>query len=122
MRTYQALQPTDQVPAPPDTVQTMLLAAGTAQAMDWASSLTQMVRFTGMSTANAQLCFMVNLVSTHAIVPTSGSSVTTGTSVGSTGNSVPVIGTRTFQLPSWSTGWSAAALTSGYVIAEAWHK
>jgi hypothetical protein len=26
------------------------------------------------------------------------------------------------QIPSWSTGWSAIARTSGYVMAEVWRK
>lgn len=133
MRTYGALSPIDRIEQPPDSVQTMLLAAATAQAIDWPNSTggaaaaassagAQLVRFSGMSTANAALNFMVNLVSTHASGPTSGTSVTTGTTAGSTGNSIPVWGNRYLQIPSWSTGWSAIAQTSGYVIAEIWKK
>ena len=129
MRTYGALNPIDQISAPPDTVQTLLIAAGTAQALDWANSTegstqfrAQLVRFTGWSTAGAAINFMVSMVSTHAVAPTSGSSVTTGTSVGSTGNSIPITGTRTLQIPSWSTGYSVNALSSGYIIAEVWRK
>lgn len=133
MRSYSVLSPTFPQPQPPDNVSTLLLAAGVGQALDWTNSTggagsaassvgAQIVRFTGMSTANAPILFMVNLVSTHANVPTSGTSATTGTSVASTGNSIPVWGSREFQIPSWSTGWSAAALTSGYVIAETWRK
>jgi hypothetical protein len=65
---------------------------------------------------------MVNLVSTHAAAPSSGSSNTTGTTAGSTGNNLPVMGTRTLQIPAWSTGFSVAALSSGYIMAEVWHK
>jgi len=80
------------------------------------------VRFSGVSTAGATINFTVNLVSTHAAAPSSGTSVTTGTTAGSTGNSVPVHGSRTFQIPSWSTGYSVALLSSGYVFAEVWRK
>lgn len=131
MRAYGALSPTDQIAQPPDTVHTMLLAAAVGQSRDWASSASSagaaasyahLVRFSGVSSAGVALNFHVNLISTHAAVPTSGTSITTGTTVGSTGNSIPVLGERTFQIPSWSTGWSAIARTSGYVIAEVWRK
>lgn len=129
MRAYGALSPIDQIPLPPDTVQTLLIAGSSGQAMDWANSTVgastvgaHLARFTGISTANAQLNFMVNLVSTHAAVPSSGTSITTGTTQGSTGNNIPVLGQAIFQIPPWSTGWSVAALTSGYVIAEVWRK
>lgn len=130
MRTYGALSPIDQIEMPPDSVQTLLIAAGTPQALDWppATGLTaaeygaQLVRFSGWSTAGAAINFMVNLVSTHAGAPSSGTSVTTGTSAGSTGNNLPVNGSRTLQIPSWSTGWSAALLSSGYIMAEVWRK
>ncbi|MGH6629016.1 MAG: hypothetical protein ACREB3_04720, partial [Burkholderiales bacterium] len=73
MRAYQALHPTDLIPMPPDTVQTLLLAGGTGQSFDWAGSTisasaasAHIVRFTGMSSAGATLNFHVNLISTHA--------------------------------------------------------
>jgi len=129
MRTYGALSPIDQIEQPPDTVQTLLIAAGAPQALDWANSTVgaasakaQLVRFSGVSTAGATINFTVNLVSTHAAAPSSGTSVTTGTTAGSTGNNVPVHGSRTFQIPSWSTGYSVALLSSGYVFAEVWRK
>lgn len=123
MRPYGALHPIDHISVPPDTVNTLLMTGGSsAQAMDWPSTLSQMARFTGLSTAGAQFNFMVNLISTHANVPSSGSSVTTGTSAGSTGNSIPVLGTREFQIPSFSTGFSVAALTSGHILLEVWRK
>lgn len=131
MRAYSALSPGqmhDAIAFPPDTVQTILLAAATAQAMDWASAASAraagaaIVRFTGHTTAGVPFGFMVNLISTHAVAPTSGSSVTTGTTAGSTGNSIPVIGSRTFQIPAWSTGFSVAAASSGYVFAEVWSR
>jgi len=129
MRAYGALSPIDQIPLPPDTVQTLLIAGSSGQAMDWAASTVgaasaraHLVRFTGFSTAGAQLNFMANLVSTHAGAPSSGTSVTTGTTAGSTGNNIPVLGQGTFQVPPWSTGFSVAALSSGYVMAEVWKK
>lgn len=130
MRTYGALNPIDQISGPPDTVQTLLIAASSGQAMDWAGSTVgaasagaHLVRFSGISTAGAAINFMVNLVSTHCVAPSSGSSITTGTTEGSTGNNIPVIlGARTFQIPAWSTGFSVAGLTSGYIFAEVWRK
>lgn len=138
MRTYGALNPIDQVPFPPDTVQTLLIANSSGQALGWFVSSgvapnagdagVQLVRFTMMSTALVAGApaltqnFFVNLVSTHASVPTSGSSVTTGTTANSTGNSIPVLGSRLFQVPSYSTGWSVASPSSGLVMAEVWRK
>ena len=129
MRAYSALNPIDQIPLPPDTVQTLLLAGGTGQAFDWANSTVgssdaraQIVRFTGVSTAGATLNFHVNLISTHAALPSSGTSITTGTTVGSTGNTMLVLGEGVYQIPPWSTGFSAIARTSGYVIADVWRK
>jgi hypothetical protein len=131
MRAYSALSPIDLIPQPPDTVHTILLTGGTGLSRDWESSASSagaaavgahLVRFTGISTAGAALNFHVCMVSTHAVLPSSGSSITTGTTVGSTGNSLPVLGERTLQIPSWSTGWSAIARTSGYVMAEVWRK
>lgn len=131
MRAYGALNPTDQIPQPPDTVHTILLAAAVGQSRDWGTSASSagaaatyahLVRFSGLSSAGTALNFHVNVVSTHAVVPSSGTSVTTGTTAGSTGNSLPVLGERTFQIPAWSTGWSVIARTSGYVMAEVWRK
>lgn len=131
MRAYAALNPIDLIPQPPDTVHTMLLAATVAQSRDWESSASSaaaaavaahIVRFSGVSTAGVALNFHVNMVSAGAVLPASGTSITTGTTVNSTGNSIPVLGERTLQIPAWSTGWSAIARTSGYVMAEVWRK
>lgn len=127
MRGTGVMHPTDGPYVPPDTVQTLLLAAGVAQSLDWVSSgstavanaaagAAHIVRLTGITTAGGNLPFMVNLMSAGAIVPTSGSSVA------STGTSHPIFGPTIFQVPGDSTGWSAAALTSGYVICEQWRK
>lgn len=133
MRQYGALRNTDQIPVPPDTVQTLLLAAGVNQSFDWPNSTggaaanaaangCQLVRFTFHTTGGVSMAGMVNLFSTAANAPSSGSSATTGTTPGSTGNSHPVLGQGQFQIPGYSTGWSAAAITSGYCIAEIWKK
>lgn len=123
MRAYGAL--TNEIEGYPDTIHRILLTGGSsAQAMDWGSSLGQVARFTGMTTAGAAFAIFANLVSTHAAVPTSGSSITTGTSAGSVGNNIPVpMGVpRTFQIPAWSTGFSVAGWSSGFAIVEVWKR
>lgn len=118
MRAYGARSPIDQIPLPPDTTYTMLIAASSGQAMDWSTGA-QLVRFTGQSTAGAAMRFMVNLNSTRAAAPSSG------TATGTTGGALPdvvVDGSRELQIPPGSTGWSVAALSSGYITAEVWKK
>src|SRR5712691_4732829 len=136
MRAYGALSPIAGIPFPADSVQTLFLTGGSSgQAMDWPNSTggaaanagvagANLVRFSAMSSAGAEFRAMVNLNSTFASVPASGTSVTTSTTQGSTGNAYPIFGLygKMFQIPGYSTGWSAAALTSGYVIAEIWRK
>lgn len=130
IRPFATLHPQDAGPMPPDIVQILLLASGTAQNLDWFSSAgtaaanagaagVGVVAFTGQTTANLALNFSINLYSTGVISPTSGTSVNT---TGSSGVSHPVNGSAFFQIPAASTGWSAIALTSGYVICEQWHK
>lgn len=104
------------IPVPPDTQTTLLLAAATAQAIDFADN-THLIRATGLSSAGAQYNFYINLSSTAAALPTSGTSATTG----STGVSVPVLGTREFAVAS-STGFSVISPTSGYVHVECWRR
>jgi len=101
------------VEVPPDTVHTMILAGGTAQAIDLTTG-TNIMRLTGLTTANAQLNFYANLNSTGASVPSSGATTA------STAINQPVLGSRTFQIPGGSTGYSLIAQTSGYVVAECW--
>lgn len=115
MRSASILHPTDGIPVPPDTVNTMLIASSSGQAMDWPTG-TQMARLSGMSTAGAAMNFFVNLYSTACAVPTTGSSVS------STGVVHPVMGSASFQIPGASTGFSVAALSSGYVMVECWKK
>lgn len=124
MRTYGA--PSIEIPGAPDTVQTILLGSGTAQAMDWAgstvgssASAAHLVRFTGQSSAGGEMNFYVSLNSTQAANPTSG------LSTGSTGGalpSAPVWVSRVFTVPPGSTGFSVIARSSGYVHAEIWRR
>ncbi len=123
MRTYGALNPIDQIETPADTVQTLLVAGSVGQAMDWVGATggateasAQLARFSGVSTVGAQLNFRVNLESTYCIAPSSG------TATGSTAAHLTVMGTRVFQIPGASTGFSVAALSSGYITVEIWKK
>lgn len=123
MRAYQALF--NDIPTPPDSVQTMLLTGGSSgQIMDWPSTLAQIARFTGYTTLGAGLTIFANLTAVGATVPTSGSSITTGTSANSTGNNIPVIAgsPREFLIPAGSTGFAVSALTSGYAVVETWKR
>lgn len=120
MRPISSLQPTQGIPMAPDTTQTLLIAGSSGQALDWPSAATygtpSIVRVTGLTTGNALMNFNLNLESTRAAVPSSGLS-TLGTSFSS-----PVVGQGTFQVPHGSTGWSAASLSSGYVVMEMWSR
>ena len=111
------LHPTNNVPMPADTVFTMLVAGSIGQAMDWPANA-DIVRFTGLSTLGADLNFQVDLRSTKAAAPSSG-----GATIGSTlfyGYTVMEQGM--FQVPGASTGFSVAALSSGYISAEIWRR
>lgn len=121
MKTYGALNPIDRISQPADTLFTLLIAGSSGQAADYPVGVSsaggpQLVRFTGVSTAGALLNFFVDLQSTKAVAPSSGQS-TQGSSM-----FIPVQGNREFQIPGGSTGYSVAALSSGYVIAEFWRK
>lgn len=96
---------------PPDNVINLTLAGGTAQAQDYPSD-SNIMRVTGLTTANLPLHFFVNMSSTGAAPPT------TGATTASTLVQLPVIGTRTFQLSGGATGFSVHAQTSGYFVAE----
>lgn len=103
-------------PVPPDTKTTILLAANTAQAIDYPTDA-HLVRLTGLTTAGAEFPFYANLQSTAAALPSSGTTATTST----TGVSVPVVINREFAIAS-STGWSCIAHAAGYVTAEFWKR
>ena len=117
MKTYATLHPTENAPQAPDTKQTLLLAAGAGQALDWPSTQAQIVRLTAMSTLGIPIGACVSLNSTGAAAPSSG------LSTGTTGGALPgvtVMGETTFQIPAGSTGWSAASPVAGYLTAEVW--
>lgn len=126
MRPIGLLQPTDQRPVAPDTVQTLLISAGTPQNLDWFTSTgaaanaglagVQLVRITACTTAGVSMAAQVNLFTTGV------SSLTSGTTIGSSGVTHTVPGQGSYQIASSSTGWSAAVLTSGYVTMEQWRK
>lgn len=115
MRPYGARSPTELIPVPPDTVNTLLIAGSSGQSMDWPAGA-QIVRLTGQSTTGASMNFWVNLFSTAATVPATGSSVS------SSGVNHTVMTSHTFQVPGGSTGFSVAALSSGYISVECWRK
>lgn len=127
MRQYGTLAANEIASVAPDTVQTLLIAGSSGQAMDWISSgstvvanaavsKVNIVRFSGMTTAGAQLNFIVDLQSTAASAPSSGSSFS------STSSRMVVMGTRVMEVTGGSTGWSVAALSSGYVFCEQWRR
>lgn len=127
MRQYGTLAANEIASVPPDSVQTLLIAGSSGQALDWMSSGStaftaasqgpvNIVRFSGMTTAGAILNFIVDLQSTAASAPSSGSSFS------STSSRSVVMGSRVFEIPGGSTGWSVAALSSGYILCEQWRR
>jgi hypothetical protein len=118
MRPVGVLHPTDGIPVPADTVNTLLIANSSGQALDWPTN-TQIVRLSGWTTAGASLNFMVNMFSTQCAVPASGSSSATAAS---SGVNIPVNAVGSFQVPGVSTGYSIASLSCGYIMAECWRK
>lgn len=124
MRNAGIMYPQDGIPLPPDTVATLLIAGSSGQAWDWGASGSSglsascnMVRITAQSTAGAPMLAQVNLSSTKAAAPSSGTSTE-----GTTGHAVTVFGQGTFSVPGGSTGFSVASLTSGYVTLEQWKR
>ena len=123
MRSIGVMHPTDDAVTPPDTVSAILLAAATPQAMDMPAGA-KMVIISGIATGNSTVAIAnniplyVNLFSTAAALPSSGTTSATNTSVGSTGVSFPVLGQRKIQVPGGSTGFSVAAPSSGWALFE----
>lgn len=109
--------PNNAVNQPPDTILTLLIAGSSGQTRDWGSTLAQIVRLSGVTTAGVTLNFWANLLSTAAAAPSTG---TTATSDASSGQNVAVQGNRTLAIPAGSTQFSVAALSSGYITAEVW--
>ena len=123
MRTYGALNPIDQVAMPSDSVQTLLIANSSGQAMDWVGSTVNaadasvgLALFSGVTTANALMQFQVNLETTRC------AAVSSGQTTGSTAAHQNVQGSRLFQIPGGSTGFSVASLSSGYITVECWKR
>ena len=123
MRTYGTLNPIDQVEFPSDSVHTLLIANSSGQAMNWVGSTVGasdvragIARFSGVTTANALMNFQVNLETTRCAVQSSGQTT------GSTASHLSVQGTRLFQIPGASTGFSVASLSSGYITVEVWQR
>lgn len=117
MRKIQVLHPTDGIPGVPDTVNTILLAAGTGQDMAWPSTAANIMRVTFMSTAGVSMGGYLNPASTAAAVPSSGSSSSTAAAV-----NIPVLGQASFQIPMDSTGFSVVAPSSCRCNLEFWAK
>lgn len=122
MRPIGSLHPTDQITAPPDSVITLSVENSSGQASSWFGSTTNagaagvhIARLTGVTSGGAQLNFHVNLFTTHAAVPSAGTSTQ-----GSTGFQHPVLGRESFLIPGGSTGFSVASLSSGHIMVEGW--
>jgi hypothetical protein len=103
------------IPFPPDTVLTLLIAASSGQAMGWPSGVkTNLVRITGFTTLGAQMGGYLHLASANAAVPSSGQSTSNAAH--------PFVPSQVFQVPGGSTGFSVASLTSGFVHLECWSR
>ena len=114
---FGSAHPLEGIEKAPDTVVNFALAAATAQAADWPTG-TQMVRLSGLSSANTPLHFYANTHSTAATLPVGGTTATTA----STLRQLAVIGSRYLQISTGiSTGFSIYAQTSGYFVAECWN-
>lgn len=129
MRAISSLHPTEGVPVPPDTTITLLLTGGSsAQASDWFSTGSTagaasaraagvgLIRVTPLTTAGGAFIVTVNMYSSGAVAMSSGVRVSS-TSVG-----VACAAPTWLQVPGGSTGFSVAAITSGYVQIDCWAK
>lgn len=121
MRTSGVLHPTDanDIPVPSDSQAKFALAAATPQAADWPAGA-RIARLTGVTTLGAAYAFYFNDGSTKAS-SAADSSFTSGTSQSSGLNSY-IVGSRDYQIPGTSTGFSLAAASSGIVSVEIWGK
>lgn len=123
MRPYGSINPLANVPTPPDTITSILLAAAVGQAIDYPSGA-KMVEISARSsdgTTKTPAPVYINFFSTLAAIPSSGTTSATNTSAGSTGVSVPVFETKTYQVPG-ATGLSVIAPTSCWVHLAWWNK
>lgn len=115
MKGIGSAHPLEGIETPPDTVVNLVLAANTHQAADWPTG-TQVLRVSGISSANSAFCFYINARTTAAALPVNGTSATTA----STLQQLAVIGSRYMQVPASSTGFSLYASSSGYCVVECW--
>ena|SRR5258708_3276053 len=119
MRKIATLHFSELVGLPPDTVATFALSVNTPIAQDWPAG-TNMARLTGLTTLGAALGFYFQDGSTKATF--AGSSVfSSGTSVSSQNNSA-IFGSKDYQIPGGSTGFSLVAGSSGQVTVECWSR
>lgn len=105
------------IPAIPDTVLSLQLTAGSAQAFDYPTG-TDFVRVSVGSTGNLALSAIFNPASTGAALPTTAGGISTGSSgwqinVGQGDD-------RVYQRPRGSTGFSLIAGSSALVSVEFW--
>lgn len=102
---------------PPDTVSTIVLTTST-QSLDYEAGA-HVCRLTCMTSAGVEKGCYVNMMSTAAVAPTSGTTSSTANAV-----AAPVLGSRSLIVSTnISTGWSVIANTAGgYLHAEFWRK
>lgn len=105
------------IPVPANTVITFKMGVATGQSIDWPTDA-DVVRITPVTTAGAPICAYVNLYSTAAAIPSSGSSA--GTTATAAVN-IPVAVPTMFSIPS-STGMSCIANSACYVHVECWKR
>lgn len=119
-RAVGALQPTDNIPVPPDVLSHFLMTGGSsAQSADYPTGA-QIMRITPYTTAGGSFFCFLCPGSTSATVASSG---TTQSSAASSGvSSIPIPFQLSMQIPGGSTGYSVAAYTSGVVSVEFWKK
>jgi hypothetical protein len=113
MRTYGALNPTDLIPTPPDTVGAAIISsAGAVVAQDWPSTEAHLIAF------GSTMDFWANMASTDVNIPTTNSN---GTTLSSGLNEYLRPGTI-YQRIADSTGYSLTAPTSGVISLSFWRK
>lgn len=107
------------IPVIPDTVLSLLLTAGSAQAFDYPTGC-DMFRVRPGTTGSSQVSVFFNPSSTAAVLPTTLGAVTTATS----GHNIPVgIGDSVmYQRPRASTGFALVCATSASVSVEFWSR
>ena len=118
MRYFGSLR-TPAAPVIPDTVLSVQLTAGTAQAFDYPSGA-DLVRVSMGSSVAGQGVVFFNPSSTGAVLPTTLGAVTTATS----GHNIPITqgAPMAWQRPRGSTGFSLIAPSSFQACVEFWSR